>query len=102
MRLSEKEKNTLVHVFQETFGPEDHLWLFGSRVDDQKRGGDIDLYVETMDSDMQLLVQRHLSYLGEVKRILGDQKIDLVINQLPLKKELFVYEVAKKTGMQLI
>lgn len=102
MRLSQKEQETLVRVFREIFGQEDHLWLFGSRTDDQKRGGDIDLYVETMDADMDLLVQRHLAFMGKVKSILGDQKIDLVINQLPAKKEVFIYEVAKKTGIPLI
>jgi hypothetical protein len=41
------EQDVIRNSFRQCFGGEDHLWLFGSRVNDHKRGGDIDLYVET-------------------------------------------------------
>ena len=47
MRLSIEEQKAIKDAFRVHFGREDHLWLFGSHTDDTKRGGDIDLYVET-------------------------------------------------------
>ncbi|MDF3034197.1 MAG: hypothetical protein K0R76_1151 [Alphaproteobacteria bacterium] len=49
MRLTMTEQDVIRNSFRQCFGGEDHLWLFGSRVNDYKRGGDIDLYVETKD-----------------------------------------------------
>lgn len=42
MRLAEYEKTSIRKSFEEFF-EEGHIYLFGSRVDDTKRGGDIDL-----------------------------------------------------------
>ena len=48
MRLSEYEHQILTKHCNALF-PHSHLYLFGSRTDDTKRGGDIDLYLETDD-----------------------------------------------------
>ncbi len=45
MRLSASEVEVMREVFRKTFG-HGSLYLFGSRTDDTKRGGDIDLYVK--------------------------------------------------------
>jgi len=45
MRLSVKEINTIKSCAKAFFGAHARVLLFGSRVDDQKRGGDIDLYI---------------------------------------------------------
>ena len=50
------------------------LLLFGSRVDDSKRGGDIDLLVITHT----LGFPDKLQILADLHQQLGDQKIDLV------------------------
>ncbi len=44
MRLSEKEIKIIKHKIQSIFG-ETVIYLFGSRVNDAKQGGDIDLYI---------------------------------------------------------
>jgi len=44
MRLTNFEATTIKKVFTEIFG-EGKIYLFGSRIDDSKRGGDIDLYL---------------------------------------------------------
>jgi predicted nucleotidyltransferase len=52
--------------------------LFGSRVDDQSCGGDIDLYVESQRTPAELLA-RELHLYSRLQAELGDQKIDLVV-----------------------
>ena len=56
------------------------LYLYGSRVDDQKRGGDIDLLlvVQDFESKTRLLLEKHL-LISKIKACIGDQKIDLKI-----------------------
>ncbi|MHB8266261.1 MAG: hypothetical protein ACYDC7_10125 [Acidithiobacillus ferrivorans] len=47
MRLSPEQINQIRQSAAESFGPEARVWLFGSRVDDSKLGGDVDLLVES-------------------------------------------------------
>ncbi len=44
MRLSRREINIIKERIHKVFG-DATVYLFGSRVDDAKRGGDIDLYI---------------------------------------------------------
>ena len=44
MRLSKKYIETIKKYFKEFF-QNGEIYLFGSRVDDSKKGGDIDLYL---------------------------------------------------------
>ena len=44
MRLTDNDKKAIKETFFEIF-EDGKIYLFGSRVDDTKRGGDIDLYI---------------------------------------------------------
>ena len=55
MRLSPKQITAVKQTAAEVFGPEADIWLFGSRVDDERRGGDIDLLVENVNPDWDAL-----------------------------------------------
>jgi len=46
MRVSNYLKNIILEALQESFAPEEVI-LFGSRVDDEKRGGDFDIAIKT-------------------------------------------------------
>jgi len=50
MRLSEFEHRSILSAFRQIF-KNGNIYLFGSRVDDHKKGGDIDLYIETEQSN---------------------------------------------------
>lgn len=58
------------------------LYLFGSRADDNKKGGDIDLLlvIKNGASTTRDKAQSYkLEMLVDIKSAIGDQKIDLVI-----------------------
>ncbi len=74
MRLKNSERALIKKVVLE-FDPDSSVFLFGSRVDDRKKGGDIDLIVITNRNSF--LDRLYLKV--KLKETLGDQKIDLVL-----------------------
>ena len=47
MRIKPEQTRLITDCVHHHFGDLARIWLFGSRLDDAKRGGDIDLYIET-------------------------------------------------------
>ena len=78
MRLTQKEIETIKEVFLEVF-ENGKIYLFGSRLDDSKRGGDIDLFIKADHQDK--LLDKKISFLSLLKQKIGDQKIDVVISK---------------------
>jgi predicted nucleotidyltransferase len=52
MRLTPEQTRIIKTAVARELEPHARIWLFGSKVDDERRGGDIDLYVETRDADL--------------------------------------------------
>ncbi len=99
MRLSSEQIDQIRQSAAESFGPEACVWLFGSRVDDSKRGGDIDLLVQTRALSADVALRRKIRMLGLLESCLGERKIDLVIEQ-PGDARTIV-RVARETGVAL-
>ncbi|MBF0610184.1 MAG: nucleotidyltransferase domain-containing protein [Magnetococcales bacterium] len=101
MRISKQHRKILKELSSRHFGTNSQIYLFGSRTDDSRRGGDLDLYVSDYAlSDSQQLKAK-IDFLVEAKRLLGDQRIDLVFAPLPGQKELPIHQQAKATGICL-
>ena len=83
----------------ESFGPEARVWLFGSRVDDSKLGGDIDLLIQSDPMPAYETLTRKIRFLGNLEKALGERKIDVVI-ETPGDIRPIV-RVAHETGVQL-
>ena len=47
MRLSAAQTQLIVHCVRQQFGADAQVMLFGSRLDDTARGGDVDLLIES-------------------------------------------------------
>lgn len=78
------------------------VWLFGSRVDGQSKGGDIDLYIEPEIDDPAELADAKLHFLLELHKKLGQQKIDVVIRRTEFTEDLPIFCIARETGVQLL
>ena len=78
MRLTQKEIEAIKQVFLEVF-EDGKIYLFGSRLDDGKRGGDIDLFIKTTPQDK--ILNKKIRFLSLLKQKIGDQKIDVIISK---------------------
>ncbi len=74
MRLSEKARALFKEIVARK-DPQAELYLYGSRVDDALRGGDIDFLIVSE----RLKLRDKLDILVQMKDALGDQKIDILI-----------------------
>ena len=101
MRLTPDQQSSIRTIAAETFGDEASIWLFGSRVDDNKRGGDIDLLIETQESDVTAIVHAELAFLTKLQMKLGEQKIDVLVDYHTRKYTPPIFTIAKQTGIQL-
>ncbi|TXL12346.1 DNA polymerase subunit beta [Methylococcaceae bacterium HT4] len=97
MRLNVEEKNKIIQYAKVFFGNEANLYLFGSRVDDAKKGGDIDLFLESEEIiDMQTQIQ----FLTAIYKDITQRKVDLLV-KMPTSKNLTIYITAKQEGILL-
>ena len=79
MRLSQAEKTRIKEVAQNHFGRNAEVRVFGSRMKDQARGGDIDLYIET-DLAGQAALDAELAFQRDIQAALGEQRLDLTVH----------------------
>lgn len=81
MRLTEAEQQAICRILSphRQQGLKE-LRLFGSRLHDSARGGDIDLLLVANDGNAQRrLTMLKAELLVDLKASLGDQKIDLIV-----------------------
>ena len=84
---------------REIFGPDATVSLFGSRVDDTARGGDIDLLVQS-DRAVEQRERKVLQLVARLQIRLGDQPIDVLVLDSKTKPQP-VHEEAVRTGVIL-
>lgn len=97
VRLSSAEIQTLIHATHSCFGDSAKIWLFGSRVDDTNRGGDIDLFIET--DLISNIISSKLEMRREIWEMFGEQKIDILVRSR--HEELGpMHKIAKETGVE--
>jgi predicted nucleotidyltransferase len=83
MRLHEKEIKILKEKLH-SIAKDAKLYLFGSRVDDSKKGGDIDLLIlsdKVTKKDLRLLRIEFFKHFGE-------QKLDIILDNGTFKNPI--------------
>lgn len=75
------------------------VWLFGSRVRDQERGGDVDLLLE-VDEPVAEPAQLSARLAAQVSRSMYGRKVDVLI-QAPNLMRLPIHAIALAEGVRL-
>ena len=101
MRLIKSQIEIFKRVATEVFGPDAHLFLFRSRINDSLRGGDIDFYVAGFNRSLEQQLDAKLRFLFKVKQEIGGQRIDVVFAPLPDQTPLPIHKIAEQTGIPL-
>lgn len=101
MRLTAEQAQVIRQIVEATLGDGARVYLFGSRTDDNRRGGDIDLLVEpatAMTADDRL--EAKLTMLAALHRRLGERRIDLIFHR-PDRPETVFQRLARRQGIRL-
>ncbi len=102
MRLQPKEVNAIRQAARDAFLPGTAVFLFGSRLRDEARGGDIDLLVETPEAlSPDDLVRRRTHFVSRIYQALDEQRIDVVIATRGQQDGRAVVSMAKRDGLQV-
>jgi predicted nucleotidyltransferase len=99
MRIQPNYQTTITEIAASVFGERASVWLFGSRLDDAAKGGDVDLLIklESPTANKALLAARYNALL-QMK--LGLQKFDvLVIDPSTTLKQ--IHQQALSEGVRL-
>ena len=98
MRLTAEEIAGIRAAAAQVFGPQAVVRLFGSRVDDCKKGGDIDLLVEVPPGRTTFLDECALLFALEER--LGERKIDVLLVE-PDRPRAAIERIAYRDGVVL-
>ena len=102
MRLSNLERQAIAGANRETFPPGTRVFLFGSRVDDERKGGDIDLLIELpAQLPVDELVARRSRFTARLYRLLDEQRIDVLVTDPVTPDERAVVAAARRHGIEL-
>lgn len=95
VRLAKNEIQIIKDLVKEIFGENSKVYIFGSRADFSKKGGDIDIFIET---DKKTSLQEELRFLAQLEIKGIERKVDLIVKN-PHKKERSIFKEAKEKGV---
>jgi len=102
MRLSTREIAAIGEAARDCFAPDSVVRLFGSRLEDARRGGDIDLLVETPKAlSPRELVECRSRFVARLYRLIGEQRIDVLVVAADAADDRPVIAVARREGRLL-
>lgn len=99
MRLDDKTREIIKTEVAGQLGEKAVVRLFGSRVDDTQRGGDIDLLIEP-GRPLAHRIQAECRLSARLYIKLGGRKVDVLIKD-PFKPPLPIHEQALRDGIIL-
>ena len=99
MRLTSTQIAVIRDGVAQLAGDAARVWLFGSRVHDDARGGDVDLMLE-LDEAVAEPAQLSARLAAQVSRAMYGRKVDVLI-KAPNLKFLPIHSIALAEGIRL-
>lgn len=99
MRLTPQQIADIRLSAAQCAGASARIWLFGSRVHDERRGGDVDLLLE-LDEPVPEPARLAARLAARVSRLMYGRKVDVLI-KAPNLAELPIHGIALAEGVQL-
>ncbi|MCG6658055.1 nucleotidyltransferase domain-containing protein [Halomonas campisalis] len=99
MRLTDQQCQIIHRIIDQELGGGARVSLFGSRLDDQARGGDIDLLVE-VDEPIERPAQLAARLSVRVMRAMRGRKVDILLSA-PNLQNLPIHDIAREQGVRL-
>jgi predicted nucleotidyltransferase len=94
MRLTPAQIDTIQSTVHAVLGEGAQVTLFGSRVHEEQKGGDVDLYVETVQPDLMKKIRCKVSLQDQL-----DMPVDLIVK--PHGDQSPISLIAKQEGIRL-
>ncbi len=101
MRLKSNEISAIQFLCRKYFGDEANAYLFGSRIYDELRGGDIDIFISASETT-KLTLENKLRFLVELKLIIGDRKIDVILDNDITRAKTNFYRSIQSTKIPIV
>jgi predicted nucleotidyltransferase len=99
MRLLPDQTEAIRRVTRQLAGNDARVWLFGSRLNEGERGGDVDVLIE-LDQPVDHPALLAASLSAGMSRRLHGRKVDVLI-AAPNLVVLPIHEVARREGLLL-
>ncbi|GHC35291.1 nucleotidyltransferase domain-containing protein [Aidingimonas halophila] len=99
MRLSVYQQEHIKRQAKELFGESVTVTVFGSRIDDHVKGGDLDLLISTSEH-IEHPAWKAARLSARLSRMMGGRNVDVVV-QSPTLKRLPIHQEAHDTGVTL-
>ena len=103
MRISPTERAAIVSAAQAVLPAGSRVLLSGSRTDDHRRGGDMDLLVEPpAPVSAQQAVALSTQLAARVYRLMGERHIDILVAPADEPDDRWVVAEARRDGLELV
>lgn len=96
MRLSEAQKEEIIRILRNRVDDEAEIFIYGSRLNDTARGGDIDIYIE-LTHQLSALNQAKIEI--EFETLLG-VPVDLLVPSRQRPRTAF-HQIAKHHAVKI-
>ncbi|MDT8364449.1 MAG: nucleotidyltransferase domain-containing protein [Nitrosomonas sp.] len=103
MRITANQLSIVKALARRYFGEDVKLWLFGSRVDDEKKGGDYDFLIETSLTNPDEIISSKIDMMTQLQSSgpFEDEKIDIIVKRRQSSFDMPIYHIAKQEGVQI-